>query len=87
MSTTRYDDIANLVRQALDDPEIAQEPELVTQLTHIGDAALHQRRYYDDRNAFAPLVSSFARHHHDQILPVLLTLLRFVQTPHAYSGL
>ncbi|WP_461215747.1 bacteriocin immunity protein [Lacticaseibacillus sp. GG6-2] len=83
---TDYEQIANLVSEAMADPEIAQTPELMALLTRIGDDALHQRDYYDYRNDFLPLVSSFARAHHSHMPQALLTLLKYVQTPKGWSG-
>lgn len=83
---TDFDHITELVETALNDPEIASDAQLVKLLTQIGEAALKKQYFYDDRRKFQPTVSMYALQHHHQLPPVLLTLLKVVQTPNAWGG-
>jgi predicted alternative tryptophan synthase beta-subunit len=47
---------------------------------------MNKQYFYDDRRKFQPTVSMYALAHHHQLPPVLLTLLKVVQTPNAWSG-
>lgn len=82
-----YQQIVALVEQALADPQIAADQTMVKLLGHIGQAALQQEDYFDLKNEFQPHVSNYARAHGNQLPAVLLSLLRVVQTPKAWSGL
>ncbi|KRL52343.1 bacteriocin immunity protein [Lacticaseibacillus manihotivorans] len=81
-----FDQIVALAETALNDPEISKDPQLVKLLTKIGEAAMNKQYFYDDRRKFQPTVSMYALAHHHHLPPVLLTLLKVVQTPNAWGG-